>query len=280
MSECSGSCSSCSGNCGSCGEGPSKFDERMAAMKHKILVLSGKGGVGKSTVAASLAVTLAQKGYKVGLLDLDFHGPSQPTLFHLQNTQMVSDEEGICPAEACCGVRVLSIGLLIEKPDEAVIWRGPAKIGVLKQLFEEVSWGELDYMILDFPPGTGDEVLSACQMITGDKSAVVVTTPQGVSLADCRKCRDFCNKLEVKVAGIVENMSGFVCPDCGKRHDLFATGGGKKLSEAFHVPLLSQLPLEPAFLAACDRGDICGGIEKSTAIHDALNQVADAIIKN
>ena len=216
MSECSGSCSSCSGNCGSCGEGPSKFDERMAAMKHKILVLSGKGGVGKSTVAASLAVTLAQKGYKVGLLDLDFHGPSQPTLFHLQNTQMVSDEEGICPAEACCGVRVLSIGLLIEKPDEAVIWRGPAKIGVLKQLFEEVSWGELDYMILDFPPGTGDEVLSACQMITGDKAAVVVTTPQEVSLADCRKCLDFCNKLEVKVAGIVENMSGFVCPDCGK----------------------------------------------------------------
>ena len=165
----------CNGQCSSCGEKGKCEDEKLnlvlEKIKHKIMVLSGKGGVGKSSVAASLAVSLAKKGYKVGLLDLDFHGPSQPTLFGVQHLRMDGSEEGLLPMEVAGGVKLVSVGLLLEDEDQAVIWRGPAKIGVLKQLLEEVVWGELDYLVLDFPPGTGDEVLSACQMITGDNPA-------------------------------------------------------------------------------------------------------------
>jgi len=221
--------SSCSGNCGSCSSKCEKKEEkpsRLLPIKHKILVLSGKGGVGKSTIAASLAVSLAGARKKVALLDVDFHGPSQPTLFHVQDCRMSGDDDGMIPLETA-GIRLVSLGLLVDDENAAIIWRGPAKIGVLKQLFEEVNWGtDLDYLILDFPPGTGDEVLSACQMIPGDKKAVMVTTPQEVSLADCRKCLDFCEQVGVPVAGIVENMSGFVCPTCKTRHDIFSSGGG------------------------------------------------------
>ncbi len=252
MSSCSGHCSSCSSDCKSKKEVPS----RLLGIRHKVLVLSGKGGVGKSTVAASLALSLAAAGKKVALLDVDFHGPSQPTLFHVQNCRMNADENGMIPMEIA-GIKLVSLGLLLEDENAAIIWRGPAKIGVLQQLFEEVNWGtDLDYLILDFPPGTGDEVLSACQMIQGDKKAVMVTTPQEVSLADCRKCLDFCNQVGVSVTGIVENMSGFICPDCHARHDIFSSGGGKKLASDFELPLLAQVPLDPKFLQACDQGSI------------------------
>ncbi len=180
MSEnCTGSCSTC-GSAGSCGERkPSRLDK----IKHKIMVLSGKGGVGKSTVAACLAVALAREGMKVALLDVDFHGPSQPTLFGAADRRLDGTEAGLQPLSVA-GVKLVSIGFLLENPDDAVILRGPAKIGLLGQLFEEVDWGDdLDYLILDFPPGTGDESLSACQMIQGDKAAIVVTTPQEVSLS-------------------------------------------------------------------------------------------------
>ena len=260
MSEsCSGNCSSCS-SCAGCEKKPTALDK----IKRCILVLSGKGGVGKSTVSASLAATLAAQGRKVGLLDADFHGPSQPTLFGVNHLRLEGDENGnILPLELECGVKLVSVGLLIEDCDQAVVWRGPAKMAVLKQLLEETNWGELDDLILDFPPGTGDESLSACQLITGEKCAIVVTTPQEMSLSDCRKCIDFCGKLDVPITGIVENFAGFVCPDCGKRHDLFASGGGKGLSERYGLPLLAQLPIDPVFMGKCDTGNIASAIKES-----------------
>ncbi len=274
MSECNGNCDSCQKK-GSCEE---EKPSRLLNIKHKLLILSGKGGVGKSTVAASVAIMLAKEGKKVALLDVDFHGPSQPTLFGLKDHRLTGTEEGVDPAEKY-GVKVISLGLLMENPNAAVIWRGPAKIGVIKQLFEEVNWGtDLDYLILDFPPGTGDEVLSACQTIPGDKKAVIVTTPQEVSLADCRKCVDFCKQLEVPVAGVVENMSYFVCPDCNKKHSLFMTGGGETLADVYGYDLLAQLPLDPAFVRACDEGRIGEGIENSEVLSSELRNAVKEII--
>ena len=271
----------CSGNCSSCGSNGKCENEKLnlvlGKIKHKIMVLSGKGGVGKSSVAATLAVSLAKKGFKVGLLDLDFHGPSQPTLFGVQHLRMEGCEDGMLPMEAAHGVKLVSVGLLLEDENQAVIWRGPAKIGVLKQLFEDVVWGDLDYLVLDFPPGTGDEVLSACQMITGDKQAVIVTTPQELSMADCRKCLDFCRKVDVKVGGIIENMSGFTCPDCGHTHPLFSSGGGENLAKAYSVPLLAKLPIDPAFMEKCDAGAVADGLEKSSAIASAMTLAAEIL---
>ena len=269
----------CSGNCGSCssnsGCGHTKVAECMNRIKNKYFVLSGKGGVGKSSVAALLGVSLARVGRRVGLLDVDFHGPSQPTIFGVTWARLEPGDSAdtIAPLDVA-GLKLVSIGLLLDNSDQAVIWRGPAKMGVLEQLLSVVEWGELDDLVLDFPPGTGDEILSACQLIPGRKRAVVVTTPQEVSLADCRKCLDFCDKLELEVAGVVENMSGFICPNFGTRHDLFASGGGEKLASAHHVPLLAQLPLDPVFMRRCDDGALADTLDEFPAIRDAMKNVA------
>ncbi len=276
MSEnCNHDCEHCSH--ADCGERKEEAPSRLLKIKHKLLVLSGKGGVGKSTMAASIAVSLAKAGYKTALLDVDFHGPSQPTLFNLKEVRLGANDDGIIPAESA-GVKVVSLGLLVQDANAAIIWRGPAKIGVLKQLFEEVSWGDdLDYLVLDFPPGTGDEVLSACQMIPGDKQAVMVTTPQEVSLADCRKCLDFCRQVEVPVLGIIENMSGFVCPSCNARHELFSSGGGQFLSDVYGIPLLAQVPMDPVFLQKCDAGELAEGLAASEAVSAEMKSVVEGI---
>ena len=167
----------------------------------------------------------------------------------------------------------MSIGLLLGDNDQAVVWRGPAKMGIVKQLLQDVDYGKLDDLVLDFPPGTGDEILSACQLIPGEKNAIIVTTPQEVSLADCRKCLDFCGKLELKVSGIVENMSCFICPDCGKAHALFASDGGKKLADSYNLKLLAQLPLDPAFMSACDNGELPGKIDGFSNFDAIINSL-------
>lgn len=269
---CTGNCSSCSDK-GSCEKDDAKLNAVLEKIGKKIMVLSGKGGVGKSSVAATLAFLLAKSDKKVGLLDLDFHGPSQPVLFGASHLAMEGDDTGLYPLDVQ-GVKLVSIGLLMEDNDQAVIWRGPAKIGILKQLIEEVNWGELDYLILDFPPGCGDEVLSAAQMVKGNRSAVIVTTPQEMSLADCRKCIDFCNKLELHIGGIVENMSGFTCPDCGKTHALFSKGGGEQLAKKYNVPLLAQLPVNPKFMEKCDMGDLNAALTSAPEIQTAMENVA------
>ncbi|MCK4535010.1 MAG: Mrp/NBP35 family ATP-binding protein, partial [Syntrophobacterales bacterium] len=228
--------------------------DRMGKIKHKIMVLSGKGGVGKSTIAANIAVSLAMEGNKVGLLDTDFHGPSIPTLLNLEGKLPGSDGKTILPVEFTEGLKIMSIGFLLQNKDDAVIWRGPIKMNVIKQLLTEVNWGELDYLIIDFPPGTGDEPLSVAQLIPGMDGAVIVTTPQNLSLNDVRKCINFCRQLNVPVLGVVENMSGLVCPNCKTVINVFKTGGGEKMAGEMGVPFLGKIPIDPQIVEASDSG--------------------------
>jgi len=228
--------------------------DRMGKIKHKIMVLSGKGGVGKSTVAANIAVTLALEGEKVGLLDTDFHGPSIPTLLNLEGRHPGSDGKTILPIDFSEGLKVMSIGFLLQNKDDAVIWRGPMKMKVIKQLLTEVNWGDLDYLIIDFPPGTGDEPLSVAQLIPDMDGAVIITTPQNLSLNDVKKCINFCKQVSVPVLGVVENMSGLVCPNCKTIINVFKTGGGKKMAGEMGVPFLGKIPIDPQIVEASDSG--------------------------
>ena len=231
-----------------------KINKRMSEIKHKLLVLSGKGGVGKSTVAVNLAVALAAAGRRVGLLDIDIHGPSVPKLLGIDGMTLQGTEKSIHPFAIGENLRIMSIGFLLRSADDAVIWRGPMKFNVIKQFLGDVEWGELDYLIVDSPPGTGDEPLSVAQLINGADGAVIVTTPQDVALIDVRKCITFCRQLSLPVIGVVENMSGFVCPKCGERTEIFKSGGGRRMAEDMGVPFLGSVPVDPGIVTASDDG--------------------------
>jgi len=231
-----------------------KVTDSLGKIKHKIVVLSGKGGVGKSTVSANLALSLAEKGYEVGLLDSDIHGPSIPKMLGLEDKKPGSSETGIAPILALPKLKVMSMGFLIPDKDAPVIWRGPLKMGAIKQLIGDVDWGNLDYLIIDLPPGTGDEPLSIAQLIPDNDGAVIVTTPQDIALVSVRKSINFVKKMNMPVIGIVENMSGFKCPHCGKNIDLFKTGGGLKASKDFNVPFLGKIPIDPQIVETGDSG--------------------------
>ena len=264
-------CSNPQGSCDSCGETgcsvkqkkqtvtPEKnaeeamLDGRMLQIKNKIVVLSGKGGVGKSTVAVNLAMSLIENGKKVGLLDIDIHGPSIPTMLGIKEAKVGQGLNGIAPVEIG-NLKVMSIGFLLKNEDDPLIWRGPMKIGVIKQFLSEFEWGELDYLVIDSPPGTGDEPLSICQLIQDISGAVIVTTPQEVAAADVRKSINFCSQVGLEVLGIVENMSGFKCPDCGKVTNIFHKGGGEKMAQDYSIPFLGKLPIDPSIGAAADMG--------------------------
>ena len=228
--------------------------QRMCKIKHKIMVLSGKGGVGKSTVAVNLAVSLSTQGHRVGLLDVDIHGPSVPRLLNLEDSQIQSDGESIIPVDFSKNLKVMSIGFMLRDRNDAVIWRGPMKYGVIKQFLKDVEWGELDYLIMDLPPGTGDEPLSVCQLVENAEGAVIVTTPQEVALLDVRKSITFCKQLKVNVLGIIENMKGFVCPSCGELTNIFKNGGAETMAADMDVPFLGSIPLDPSIGIACDEG--------------------------
>lgn len=228
--------------------------ERMGRIGHKIMVLSGKGGVGKSTVAVNLALALALEGRQVGLLDLDFHGPSVPKLLGLEGQPLKMADKQILPISFAHGIKVMSMGFLLPHGDAAVIWRGPIKMGAIKQLLAEVSWGELDYLVIDFPPGTGDEALSAAQLLPESDGAVIVTTPQDLSLTDVRKSIDFCRQVKVPILGVIENMSGLVCPHCQNVIDVFKRGGGEAMAKELNVTFLGRIPLEPMIVHASDQG--------------------------
>jgi len=227
---------------------------RMAQIKHKILVLSGKGGVGKSTVAVNLAISLSLAGKRTGLLDIDIHGPSVPKILNLEGRRLQAMDETILPIEVGKNLKVMSIGFLLSSKDDAVIWRGPMKYQMIKQFLKDVEWGELDYLIIDSPPGTGDEPLSIIQLLENADGAVVVTTPQEVALADVRKSITFCRSLDLPVLGVLENMSGFVCPKCGERTDIFKAGGGENMAMSMNVPFLGRIPIDPQIVEACDSG--------------------------
>jgi Mrp family chromosome partitioning ATPase/predicted Fe-Mo cluster-binding NifX family protein len=229
---------------------------RMERIGRKLLVLSGKGGVGKSTVAAHLAVALANAGRKVGLLDVDLHGPSIPQLLGLQRRRLGPGADGgIAPIELITNLKVVSVGMMLQSAEQAVIWRGPMKYGAIQQFLREANWGELDDLVIDCPPGTGDEPLAVAQLVGDGAEAVIVTTPQDLAVADVRRSIGFCRTLQLKIAGIVENMSGLVCPHCNELVDLFRTGGGERLAEEMGVPFLGRVPLDPEIVVAGDRGE-------------------------
>jgi ATP-binding protein involved in chromosome partitioning len=219
-------------------------------MKHIVPVISGKGGVGKSTVAANLAVALARTGASVALIDSDFYGPSVPTLFGGGAIQTDHEEKIIPPSKF--GVKYISLGFFLRNPDDAIIWRGPMFNKALTQMFQDVNWGDVDYCVVDMPPGTGDAQLSLSQLVKC-RGAVVVTTPQEVALADVRKAVNMLSKVNIDVLGIIENMSGFIAPD-GSRHDIFGSGGGELLAKNLGVPLLATIPIQAEIREGGDKG--------------------------
>ena len=228
--------------------------DNLARIKHKIVVMSGKGGVGKSTVAVNLALTLASEGHKVGVMDVDIHGPDVAMLLGVQDERLQSTGEMIVPVRVNENLSVISMAFLLEDRDTPIVWRGPMKMSAIRQFLGEVAWGDLDYLVIDLPPGTGDEPLSVAQMIPEGAWAVVVTTPQDLALLDSRKAIRFAEALKMNVAGVVENMSGFECPHCGQSIDLFKKGGGEAAAKEMGVNFLGRIPIDPQVVKMGDLG--------------------------
>jgi ATP-binding protein involved in chromosome partitioning len=252
--------------------------ENIKNVRHKILVMSNKGGVGKSTIAVNLALGLVRKGMRVGLLDVDVHGPSIPKMLGLEQMALVGGAGKIQPVAYTTNLKVVSMGFLLKDNESPVIWRGPLKMGAIRQFLEEVDWGELDYLIIDSPPGTGDEPLSIAQLIKDLDGVIVVTTPQEVALLDSRKAVNFARQLKVPVLGIVENMSGFVCPHCGTRTDLFKTGGGEKAARGMKVPFLGKVPFEPEIVSSGDDGKPFVWERGESPAGEVFSRIVDQVI--
>ena len=250
-----------------------KIQEALFAIRHKIVVLSGKGGVGKSSVAANLAVALSRKGLKTGLLDTDLHGPSIPTLLGLESQFPAQNNGRMEPVSYSDTLKVMSVGLLLQDRSEALILRGPAKHGVIKEFISAVDWGELDYLVVDCPPGTGDEPLSVIQLLRDVDGAIIVTTPQDLALVDVRKSVTFCRHLKLPVIGVIENMSGYACPHCGENTDIFKSGGGKQLAVEMGIPFLGSIPLDPAMVSAGDEGKPFMAENLDTPAADAMREI-------
>jgi Mrp family chromosome partitioning ATPase len=265
-----------------------RIKKSLSRIKNTLLVMSGKGGVGKSCIAVNCAVGLAERGFRVGLLDVDLHGPSIPQMLGIPNLNDPSsqdiDTKGrtpaafadnmIIPARYSDTLSVVSIESMLESNDTPVIWRGPMKIGAIRQFIGDVRWDDLDFLIIDSPPGTGDEPLTVAQTITGAR-AIIVTTPQNVSLRDVRKSINFCRQIGMPILGLIENMSGLVCPGCGTVIDLFKTGGGKTASEKMNVPFLGRIPILPEIVQSCDSG--VPAVTGSASVSDAFSHILSAI---
>lgn len=252
-------CQTC-GTAQQCGAGQKEAHEHarlkatMDLVKHKFMVLSGKGGVGKTSVAVNLAVALASEGFEVGILDADIHGPNIPKMMGVEERRIESGPGGFLPIRTKSGVRVMSVAFLLGNKDDALIWRGPLKHNLLKQFLGEVAWGALDYLIIDLPPGTGDEALSTAHLIKAVDGAIIVTTPQDVALLDARKSITFLRQIKIPLIGVVENMSGFTCPHCNKEIDVFKVGGGERAAQEMGVAFLGRIPLDPQIVICSDEG--------------------------
>jgi ATP-binding protein involved in chromosome partitioning len=250
----------------------------LARIKHKIFVLSGKGGVGKSSVSANLAAVLSKKGYKTGLMDVDVHGPSIAQMLGLTELlDITPDQQRLIPKQINDNLKVVSVQALMQDKDQAIIWRGPAKAGMIQQFVGMVDWGELDFLIIDAPPGTGDEPLTVVQTIP-EALGVIVTTPQEVALADIRKSISFCKTVRLKTLGIVENMSGFKCPHCNEPIELFMHGGGEKTAREQGLTFLGSIPFDTDVVASGDQGVPLMFQEKETPFTKAFDKVVDNIV--
>ena len=255
------------------------LNERLARIKNTLLVMSGKGGVGKTSVAVNVAFSLASQGYAVGILDVDLHGPNVAKMLGIEKEKVVVAQGMIEPIPVLPDLKAVSLALFGYDPDKPVIWRGPLKMGAIKQLLVEVNWGDLDFLIVDAPPGTGDEPLSICQLIPTISGVIIVTTPQDVAVLDSRKSIFFARELNVPIVGVIENMSGFDCPHCGKKIDLFGTGGGRKAAESLNVPFLGAIPLEPEMVALADGGKPCVQYLKDSPAQGALRSITGRVIQ-
>lgn len=233
-----------------------EIDENLSLISKKIIVMSGKGGVGKSTISANLAAFLSLEGHHVGLLDVDLHGPSIPKFFGISKEQVQTDGGKLIPIEYCKSLKIISIGNMLESENTSIIWRGPQKSGTIRKLLKDVQWGCLDYLVIDSPPGTGDEQLSVIQAITDITGAVIVTTPQDMALLDVKKSISFCRKLNLPILGIIENMSGLTCPHCHGHIGLFKVGGGEELAKNENIPFLGRISIDPQTAIDSDEGNL------------------------
>jgi ATP-binding protein involved in chromosome partitioning len=237
-------------------EAAKRLQDNLNKIKKKVIILSGKGGVGKSTVSVNVALGLAKNGYKVGILDVDIHGPSIAKMLGIEDKKLLvaKSQKFPAPIRVNDNLYAMSIANLISNPDEPIIWRGPIKIGVIKQFMQDINWPELDFLIIDSPPGTGDEPLSVVQTLNKVDGAIIVSTPQDIALLDARKTIKFSQKMDVPILGIVENMSTFACPHCGEAIDIFAGLGIEKAAKDFDVEIIGKIPLDPQIVKSGDSG--------------------------
>jgi ATP-binding protein involved in chromosome partitioning len=273
MTEVNEKCDSCSQKVSckseSAGKAGTCLVDRMARIKHKIIIASGKGGVGKSTITVNLARALQMKGLRVGVLDADITGPDIPKLLGIEDQKLMQGSEGIEPADAQ-GIKAASMALILSSRETPVVWRGPMKMAAIKQFIQDVNWGDLDFLIVDLPPGTSDEPLSVLQLIPDLAGAIIVTTPQEVSLLDSRKAVNMVKAMKLPVLGIVENMSGLKCPHCQETINIFSSGGGERMAEDMDVPFLGAIPIDPQVCALGDSGQTFAGCKTQAGESFAL----------
>ena len=248
----------------------------MEKVKHKVMVMSGKGGVGKTTVAANLAFALGMQGLDVGLMDADIHGPDIPKILGIEDKRPGASGNKILPIFVTPRLKAMSIGFLLPDRDSAVIWRGPMKMNAIRQFLSDVDWGELDYLVIDLPPGTGDEPLSVAQLIKNVDGTIIVTTPQDLALLDSRKAVNFSRVLKLPVIGIIENMSGFVCPYCGKEINIFKYGGGEQSARELGVTFLGRVPIDPGMVIAADNGTPFV-LQKDSKVREAFEHIVEKV---
>jgi Mrp family chromosome partitioning ATPase len=255
-----------------------RIAQRLGAIKHKLIVLSGKGGVGKSTVAVNLGWELALREFEVGLLDADIHGPNLPLLLGVEGVKASGTPEGILPIAILPNLKVMSVSFLLADEQAPLIWRGPIKGQLLLRFVADVDWGPLDWLIVDNPPGTGDEPLTVAQAIPDADGAIIVTLPQEVSLLDCRKAVNFARAVGLRVLGVVENMSGFVCPHCNQPVEIFGAGGGEKMAEEMGLPFLGRIPMAAQVAAMSDAGQSLVGPTAPEAVREAFKRLTDRLL--
>ena len=231
-----------------------KLQESLGKIKHVIIVMSGKGGVGKSTVSSNIAATLSMMGYQTGIMDVDITGPNIPKMFGIEDEGLEVENERLIPVLVPPSLKVMSMAFLLPNKDDAVVWRGPVKMTAIRQFIEDVNWGDLDYLVVDMPPGTGDEAISIIQLIPKADGLVIVTTPQDVALLDSRKSITFSAQAKIPIIGLIENMSGFVCPHCGEKTDIFKSGGGVATAKNMNIQFLGAVPIEPRIVLTGDSG--------------------------